>query len=156
DKWDRPGVTVSRVEVNKTEQALSGVVIGYKSDSIVGEPATFPVAVADAMTSGYGYPTGYLFDTLRGRGLVYVVDAQNVPGRSENMPGTFIVQAGCDPSKVNEVVDLILENIARLQGSDQEMRPDWYQRSQQLIVTSDAMENETPAAQAMQAALDEL
>ena len=36
------------------------------------------------------------------------------------------------------------------------MQVGWFQRSKQLITTSDALDNETPAAQASQAALDEL
>ena len=36
------------------------------------------------------------------------------------------------------------------------MQPGWFERSKQLIITSDAMDNETPAEQATTAALDEL
>ena len=68
------------------------------------------------MSSGYGYPTGYLHEILRGRGLVYVVHAVNFPGRSKEMPGNFYAYAGCDPSKVNEVVDVILEKRPVLAG----------------------------------------
>lgn len=150
------GVVVRRVEVNKTEQALAGVVIGYVADTVIGEPDHFPLAVADTMTSGYGYPTGYLFDLLRGEGLVYVVHAQNVPGRNKSLPGTFMVYAGCDPKNVNRVVDIILENIARTQGTDADMNLDWFKRSKELIVVAEAMANETPGAQAQQAAADEL
>src|SRR5439155_22431737 len=57
---------------------------------------------------------------------------------------------------VNEVIDLILLNIARLQGTDQDLHPDWFERSKQLITTSEALDTETPASQAAQAALDEL
>jgi zinc protease len=151
-----PHVDVTRVEVQKTEQALAGVLIGYKSDSVIGDPATFPITLVDTMTSGYGYPTGYLFDILRGRGLVYTVHAYDFPGRNSQLPGTFMVYAGCDPKNVNEVVDVILENIARCQGSDKDMQPDWFDRSKQLITTGEAMDNETPAQQAQTAALDEL
>jgi zinc protease len=66
------------------------------------------------------------------------------------------VLAGCEPDKVNEVIDLTLLNIARLQGTADDLRADWFDRSKQLINTSEAMDNETPAAQASQAALDEL
>lgn len=149
-------VTVERVEVQKTEQALAGVVIGYKSESGFGTPDTFPLAVVDTMTSGYGYPTGYLFDILRGRGLVYVVHAYDSPGPIAKYPGAFVVYAGCDPKNVNEVVDVILENIARCQGTDQDMQKDWFERSKQLVTTGEAMDNETPAQQAQTAALDEL
>ncbi|HZZ44469.1 MAG TPA: pitrilysin family protein [Tepidisphaeraceae bacterium] len=147
---------VERVEVQKTEQPLAGVVIGYRSGPVIGDPSNFPIAVADTMCSGYTYPTGYLHEILRGRGLVYVVQAQNIPGREKDMPGTFVVYAGCDARKVNEVVDVILENIARLQGTPQEVNEKWYERSKQLITTSEAMQNETPTEQASTAALDEL
>src|SRR5206468_12847080 len=112
--------------------------------------------VGQTMAGGWGYPTGYLFETLRGKGLVYVVQAQNNPGRSAATPGTFFVFAGCDPSKVNEVVEEILLNIARLQGTPADVNEEWFKRSKLLITTSDALENETPAQQATTEALDEL
>jgi zinc protease len=149
-------VVIERVETNKTEQPLAGVVIGYEAHPVIGEPTNFPIAVADTMTSGYGYPTGYLHETLRGRGLVYEVHAINRPGAKKELPGTFLAYAGCDPSKVNDVVDLMLENIARVQGTAKDMDESWFPRSKLLAVTTDAMDNETPAEQASTAALDEL
>jgi zinc protease len=151
-----PSIHVSRVEVQKTEQPLAGVIIGFNSNSVIGEPDIFPRAVADTMTSGFGYPTGYLHEILRGRGLVYVVHAIDMPGRDAATPGTFLVYAGCDPANVNEVVDIILENIARCQGTDADMNTDWFDRSKQLIATGDALTNETAAEQATTATLDEL
>lgn len=149
-------VEVEKVALNKTEQALAGIVIGYRADTVVGEPAGFPIAVGDTMASGYQYGSGYLYEILRGRGLVYVVHGQNSPGRNESLKGTFLVYAGCEPEKVNEVVDVILENIARLQGTPADTNADWFQRSKELIVVAEALENQTPAKQATQAALDEL
>ncbi len=64
--------------------------------------------------------------------------------------------AGCEPSKVNEVVEQILLNIGRLQGTPADMQPDWFARSKLLITTADAMENETADEQSQTAALDEL
>jgi len=151
-----PRVEVTRVELNKTELPECGVIIGYDANSVIGDPTNFPLAVGDTMASGWGYPTGYLHETLRGRGLVYVVHAQDMPGRSKDLPGTFIVYAGCDADKVNEVIDLSLENIARLQGSAKDMQPDWFGRSKELITTSESLDRETPAQQASIAALDEL
>ena len=57
---------------------------------------------------------------------------------------------------MNEVVDLCLENVARLQGTPADVRADWFARAKQLITTSDALDNETLASQASTAALDEL
>lgn len=151
-----PQVQVSRVEIQKTQNPQAGVIIGYDSASVIGEEAAYPIIVADTLTSGYGYPTGYLHETLRGQGLVYVVQAQNWPGRSAQIPGTFFVYAGCSPDKVNQVVDLILLNIARLQGSDADIQLDWFDRARQLAITDEAMANETVAEQTATAALDEL
>ncbi len=152
----KPGVDVTVVKVNKTDQPLAGVVIGFRSDAVLGEPSNYVLDVGQTMAGGWSYPTGYLFDTLRGKGLVYEVYADNRPGRSAATPGTFMVAAGCDPSKVNEVVDDVLLNVARLQGTPADVQPDWFGRSKQLIVTADAMDHETAAAQASTAALDEL
>jgi len=132
------------------------VMIGYQSNSIVGDPANSAIDVGDTMASGYGYPTGYLHEILRGRGLVYVVHAVNSPGVNAKTPGTFLVYAGCDPKNATEVVDTILENIARLQGTPEEMNVDWFNRSKELAIVSEAMENQTPAEQAGAAAVDEM
>lgn len=152
----RPQAAVLRVDVQKTQQPLAGVVIGYEANPVIGEKSYDTFSVADTMTSGWGYPTGYLHETLRGEGLVYVVAASVWPGRSVQMPGTFFVYAGCEPDKVNEVIDKILLNIARLQGTPQDMQVDWFNRSKQLLLTDEAMSKETVAEQATSAALDEL
>lgn len=149
-------VDVERVEVQKTSHALAGVVIGYRADTYAGDPANTPLAVGDTMCSGYGYPTGYLYEILRGRGLVYDVQAANSPGRSPSLPGTFFAYAGCEPRNVNEVTELMLENIARLQGNEQQVSGPWFERSKELAIVSDAMERQTPAAQASASAADEL
>lgn len=151
-----PAINVSRVEVQKTDQELAGVIIGFKSDSVIGDPNNYTFDVIDTLTSGFTYPTGYIFETLRGLGLVYVADARNVPGRSASLPGTFEAYAGCGPENVNKVVELTLQNIARVEGSPKDVNMDWFKRSKELMVVADAMENETPAAQAQMAALDEV
>jgi zinc protease len=149
-------LSVTRVEIQKTNNPQAGVVMGFQSDSIIGAPYQPVIDMADCMTSGYGFPTGYMFEILRGRGLVYDANAKNFPGLNTKIPGTFIAYAGCEPKNVNEVVDVMLESVARLQGSDVDMQADWFKRSKRLIVTGDAIDNETPAAQASLAALDEL
>ncbi len=153
----KPSVSVTDVKVQKTESALAGVVIGFKSNSKIGDPGNYALDVGQTMAGGWGYPTGYLFETLRGKGLVYDVSAQNVPGiGGPKTAGDFIVFAGCGPDKVNEVVDACLLNIARLQGRPADVQPEWFDRSKLLITTADALDNETLASQVSTAALDEL
>jgi zinc protease len=153
---ETPSINVTRVEVQKTEQELAGVVIGFKSDSVIGDPTNYTLDVIDTLTSGFTYPTGYIFETLRGLGLVYVADARNAPGRDAALPGTFEAYAGTGPENVNKVVELTLENIARVEGSEKDVNMDWFKRSKELMVVADAMENETPTAQAQLAAVDEV
>jgi zinc protease len=160
DTLERKGsasVNVVDVKVQKTESALAGVVIGFKSNSAIGDPGNYALDVGQTMAGGWGYPTGYLFETLRGKGLVYDVSAQNNPGiGGPKTPGDFIVFAGCGPDKVNQVVDDCLLNIARLQGTPADVQPDWFDRSKLLVTTADALDNETLANQVSTAALDEL
>jgi len=151
-----PTVNVDDVAVQKTDQELAGIVIGFHSNAVIGSPEMYPLTVAQTIAGGYTFPTGYLFETLRGRGLVYVVEAVNSPGRSTNLPGTFFVFAGCAPSKVNEVVETCLQNIAREQGTVADINQNWFSRSKELITLADAMDHESPASQATSAALDEL
>jgi zinc protease len=152
----KPAVTVVRVETNKTQQPLAGIVIGYEADNVVGMPDSASLDVADTMASGFSFPTGYLHETLRGQGLVYVVHGAGIPGRSLELPGTWIVHAGCDPANVDKVVDEILLNIARLQGSDEDMQTGWIDRAKSLMLIDEAMDRQTASQQAESAAINEL
>ena len=152
----RPQASVIKVKVLKSPHPVAGIVIGYEAQNVIGDPANDPLAVANTVAAGWGYPTGYLHETLRGEGLVYVVAAQCWPGRNLNTSGTFLVYAGCAPQKVDEVVDKILLNIARLQGSPEDIQVDWFYRARQLLLTDEAMSRETVSEQASSAALDEL
>jgi zinc protease len=151
-----PSVTIDKVEIQKWENPEAAVFIGYKSNSIVNDSLRDPLIVADTLTSGFTYPTGYIFETLRGLGLVYDANAQNFWGINDKLTGTFWAYAGCDPKNVDACIDQILLNIARLQGTDKDIDMDWFARAKNLITAVDAMDHETAAAQASEAALDEL
>jgi zinc protease len=88
--------------------------------------------------------------------LGYDANALNFPGLTRARPGTFLAYAGCDPKNVDACVDVILESVARLQGKPEDVGADWFGRAKKLITTGEAIRNETPAAQAQLAALDEL
>ncbi len=87
-------VNVLDVKVQQTEQALAGVMVGFISDSVWGQSENFPLDVGQAMAGGWVYPTGYLFETLRGKGLVYVVEAQNNPGAAPRFQAIFSCSPG--------------------------------------------------------------
>ncbi len=151
-----PSVNVQDVKINKWENPESVVFIGYKSNSLVQDPQRDPLVMADTLTSGFTYPTGYIFETLRGLGLVYDANATNFWGLSEKLPGNFYAYAACDPKNIDACIDQILLHVARLQGSDADIGIDWFHRAQNLVTTADAMDHETAAQQAAEAALDEL
>jgi zinc protease len=152
----KPTVVVDRVAVQKTDQELAGVVIGFDSDSRIGEPSEAGLIIAQCLTGGYGYPTGYIFETLRGQGWSYEAASQNVPGRGAGLDGNFMVYAACDPRNVNKVTDAILLNMARLQGTEKDIQVDWFTRCKEMVTTAYALETETPEEQAQIAATEEL
>lgn len=149
-------VNVEKVEIQKWNNPEAAVFIGYRSNSLANDSQRDPLIMADTLTSGFTYPTGYIFETLRGMGLVYDANAQNFWGLNEKLPGTFWAYAGCDPKNVDACIDQMLLNIARLQGSDKDIDLEWFKRSKNLITSVHAMEHETAAAQASEAAVDEL
>ena len=151
-----PSINVTSVEVQKTEIPLAGIFIGYRSNSTITDPDQFIATRAYTLAGGFRYPTGYIFETLRGLGLVYEAAIYDAPGQSAKIPGCMLSYAGCEPKNVNEVVRQMLLNTARLQGSADDIQPDWFHRSQELITTGDALDRETPDAQAETSALDEL
>jgi len=152
----RPTVVVDRVAIQKTEQDVAAVVIGFDANSQVGEPDEASLIVSQCLTGGYGYPTGYIFETLRGQGWSYEAASENVPGRSDQYKGTFLVYAVCDPKNINKVTNAIIQNMARLQGTKVDIQEDWFTRCKGMITTAEALETEKPADQASLAATDEL
>ena len=151
-----PFINVSEVDVQKSQSVPAGILIGFHSGSVIGDPGEAAATRAYTLAAGFGYPTGYIFETLRGKGLSYEAAAYDSPGRNDKLPGCLLAYAACDPSKVNEVAGIMLLNIARLQGTDADMQPDWFTRSKELIATADALEHETPDQQSERCALDEL
>lgn len=155
-KSDHARIEVRKVALQKTSQALAGVVVGFDSHSVTGDSDSYAKTLADTVVSGYDYPTGYLFDILRGRGLVYDVHAVDYPGISAALPGTFYVFAGCQADKVDEVTNTIIETMARLQQGPPAIDNAWVERAKTMIVTANAIDSEAPASLATTIALAEL
>src|SRR5207237_6955640 len=131
---------VREVKLNKTQNPQAGIILFFDSKTVVGDDNHPALIVADTLCSGFGYPTGYLFESLRGEGLVYDVNAYVMPGRSAALPGAFIVYAVCDPKNAQKVIDGILLQMARLQSAKKEdLVLDWPERAKTLIVTAAAL-----------------
>ncbi len=134
----------------KTNKSRAVVYVGFRGTTI-GDPDQYPMDVLDAIISGIGYPSGWLHETLRGRGLVYSVHAYSWRGLE---PGFFAIVAMTNPEQVPEVLRLIDEQIVRMKHG--EFTTDELTRAKRMCITMDQLSRQTVGDQAQQAALDEL
>ena len=82
--------------------------MGYAGPSIFDKEDYAAMVVLNTIMSGYSYPGGWLFNELRGEGLVYDVHATQMTGP---VPGYFVVLAQTEPEKIDEAVGRILKNM---------------------------------------------
>jgi len=141
------------VKRKKPTRTTAGIAFGFQGMRVADVDDVAKMAVLDTVISGYRYPTGWLHDALRGgdRGLVYEVHAINRPGP---LRGPFEIYAACEPDQVNRVYEIINEQLERARAgacTDEELA-----RAKTIIETTELMGNQTNAARAMQASLDEL
>lgn len=150
--FNRPNAIAANVERHKQTGKQTGMVLfGYEGTSIRDAKETAALTLLDAIMSGYSYPGGWLHNALRGEGLVYFVHAMPVSGPA---PGFFAILAQTQPDKIPTVVQRVeqfVEQAKRGEISEEEFRT-----AQQMVIALHAQENTTIAAQAQQAALDEL
>jgi len=141
--------------IRKVQKRFSGdqavIYLGFPGMSLTDIDDRFPMMVIDAAISGIGYPTGWLHEELRGRGLVYVVHAYNWTGLGE---GYFAIYAACPPEKVDEVVGIILKCIERVKREG--LTDEEFERAKRMCISEDKLSKQRNSAQAMEAALDEL
>ncbi|MGA2032959.1 MAG: pitrilysin family protein [Thermoguttaceae bacterium] len=135
----------------ETSKETGMVMLGYPCESIFQKREYAAMTVLETIMAGYGYPGGWLHNELRGEGLVYYVHAFQMTGP---VPGYFAILAQTRPDKVDEVVGRIERNIQR--AKEGKVPKDEYGTAIRQIVALHAQENTTIAAQARQAALDEL
>jgi zinc protease len=127
------------------------IVLGYPGPGVRDRQDYAAMVLLDAITSGYSYPGGWLHNELRGAGLVYYVHALQITGPA---PGYFVVISQVAPEKTADVVGRIRKNLQRARQG--EISDDEFDTARQMVISLHAQENTTIAAQAQQAALDEL
>ena len=98
------------------------------------------MTVLTTIMSGYGYPSGWLHNELRGAGLVYYVQAAEMTGPA---PGYFTVLSQTQPDKVAEVVAHIRRDVERAKQG--KITADEFPRRVRQIVALHAQENTTIA-----------
>ena len=136
------------LDTNKQIAAIMIAQPGMKLDNLRDR---FPLTVLDTIISGYGLPSGWLHDELRGKQLVYAVHSYNWAGLA---PGAFVTYAACQPEKGPTVVGIIERNLRRAsQYTPTQAEVD---RAVNAILTAELLENQSMSELAMSAALDEL
>jgi len=139
------------VRHNQTGKPTGIVVLGYPGVSILDKQDEAAMTLLDAIMSGYNYPSGWLFNELRGEGLVYAVDAMQLTGPA---PGYFVIFAQTQPDKIAEAVTRIQRNVQRARSG--RITPEEFHNAQKMVVAMHAQENTTIGAQAQLSALNEL
>ncbi|NQU21808.1 MAG: insulinase family protein [Candidatus Nealsonbacteria bacterium] len=135
----------------QTGKPTGMILMGYPGTGILDKRDHAAMTVLDAIMSGYSYPGGWLHNELRGEGLVYFVHAMQIAGPA---PGFFAVMCQTQPEKIDEVVGRIRQNVAR--AREGKITAEEFRTALQMITALHAQANTTIAAQARQAALDDL
>ena len=150
--FDRPNAipkTVVRHKFIGKDTAM--VCFAYPTAGIFDKKGYAAATLVKAIMSGYGTPAGWLFNELRGQGLVYAVEASQMTGP---VPGYFLIFAQTRSDKLEEVVARIERNVNRARSgrvTDEEFRT-----AVRMVTALHDQENTTMAEQAQQAGLDEL
>jgi zinc protease len=134
-----------------TDRQQTVIYMGYPGMKL-GDPDWYAMRVIDGITSGIGYPGGWLHSALRGNQLVYFVHAWN-DARSD--PGYYAIQAATNPATADTALKIILEKQELVkQGAftDEEIE----QAKSACIVMQGLYYNQTNSDQASQAAADEI
>ena len=135
-----------------SDKTSAAILVGYNGLTLSDKDAPV-VDIIDAITSGIGYPSGWLHDALRGgnRSLVYYVHAYPAFGIDG---GYFGVIAQTTLDNYDEVLRIILDKIALIQN--REVDDETLRRARDMCITMDELRLETIASQAASAGLNEI
>jgi len=139
------------IAVLPTENTTAGVIVAVPGMTFADVKDRAAMDVLDTIISGYHMPSGWLHEDLRGKQLVYVVHAINWAGL---VPGSFLTYAGCQPTNVGRVLDVIENDLRK--ASDYSPSPRELQEAVDTILTAELLGNQSIPALALAAALDEL
>jgi zinc protease len=151
---DAPAKTFTR----PTDKASATVVIGYGPGTVVGDKDRHAMVVLQTLLGGYNSPGGSLLhETLRGKGLVYTVQAGNIAGVARDgkeARGLFLISALGEPQNSDEIVTIIGRIVADVKAGKVTDKDVASARDQ--AITGHQLQNQTIASQASAQALDEL
>ena len=137
-----------RVIVQKTDKNGSTVVVGMPGMRLIDTTDVYPMEVVNQIMGSY---TGWLFNILRGKSLVYYAYSTDFRGL---MPGYVMATAQCEAEKAPEVISIIeqqLNKAAKGEISDEEISS-----AKSNLINSEVFKKLTISESTMNAAIDEL
>jgi zinc protease len=146
-----PAHSQSRRQIKHTQKQVAAISVGFPGTSMTNLDDRYALHILDAIMSGIGFPGGWLHTELRGKQLVYVVHAFNWLGVE---PGYFGIMAATQPSKVNEVIEVILQHVEKARAGD--ISDEELERAKRLAIIAERLDRQTNDQLARDAALNEL
>jgi zinc protease len=149
---DVPPRTVPAREVylKPSEKEAALVFVAYPGMDIYNVRDRFAMDILNTIMAGYQMPSGWLFEELRGKGLVYDVHAFSMVGLR---PGYYAAEGECRPDKVAEVVRIIEADMAR--ATKEEFTEKQLASARETVITAKELGRETLDGWAFEAAADE-
>jgi len=142
----------ARTVTHPSRKQSATVFYGFGPGLTFTDADRYPMIVLQTILGGYGSPGGsWLHETLRGKGLVYTVQAQNIPAP---FPGLFMIVALGEPQNVPKIIDLINQRIADARKGAFTAQEVALAKDQ--TITGEKLQDQTIAGQAAAQALDEL
>jgi zinc protease len=146
-----PPPTQVRRQVKQTQKQVAAIYIGFPGTTLTNLADRYPLHILDGIVSGLDIPGGWLHNELRGRQLVYVVQAFSWLGIES---GYFGIYAATQPDKVHTVVDLILQTMEKAKAgqiSDEEL-----DNTKQMALVTTRLHRQANDQMASDMALNEL
>jgi zinc protease len=144
--------------IQPTEKQSATVMLAYGPGSVAGQKDRDAMLVLQTLLGGYNSPGGpLLHETLRGKGLVYTVQATNIPGvkhGDKEARGTFLIAALGEPGNADQIVTIIEQIVADVKAGKTSEKDIAGAKDQ--AITGHQLQNQTIASQAQDQALDEL
>jgi zinc protease len=140
-----------RFEISN-EKTSAALVVGYNGMTFTDHDRPV-VDVLDAIISGIRYPSGWLYDALRGgdNSLVYVVHGYPAFGIDG---GYFGIMAQTTPDNFDAVLKIVLDKMALIQNVEVDLTT--LEQAKSMCLTAHEMGLETIGSQASSAALHEI
>ena len=142
-----------QIIVEQVKKNLSAVYLGYPGIRITNSKDRFPLVILDTIISGFSYPSGWLYEDLRGgdKDYVYLVHAFNFVGID---PGYFAVMAASSPEKMDKVIEIILNNIEKIRTEP--VSKEELAKAKIIYNTAEKLSRQKNGNMALQAAVNEL